>query len=142
MGSVVEARRLQRVGSVVAAQGPSCSKARGILLDQRVILCPPHCRRIPIHCATQESPTLYLSTFALLCSCLESKYTTGEQPQQRCQESNEKPEGTARNTRGKPEKVGVREVMAGQFSRSREWSVMSEATERSRKMRVLLKKGY
>lgn len=51
-------------------------------------------------------------------------------------------EGTARNTRGKPEEVGVREVMAGQFSISREWSVLSEATERSRKMRVLLKKGY
>ena len=45
-------------------------------------------------------------------------------------------------TRGETEKVGVREVTAGQFSRSREWSVLSEAPERSRKMRVLLKMGY
>ena len=36
LDSVVEAPRLQNIGSVVVAQGPSCSRACGILPDQRL----------------------------------------------------------------------------------------------------------
>ena len=42
LGSAVVVRGLWSTGSVVVAHGPSCSVARGILLDEGSNLCPLH----------------------------------------------------------------------------------------------------
>ena len=54
--SVVVARGLQSVGSVVVAHGLTCSTACGILPDQSSTHVPCIGRRTPNHCATREVP--------------------------------------------------------------------------------------
>ena len=55
LGSVGVACRLQSTGSVVVANGLSCSEACGIFPDQGSNLCPCTGRRILNHCATREA---------------------------------------------------------------------------------------
>ena len=64
-GSVVAARRLQNVGSVVVAHGPSCSMACGIFPDQSP--CPLHWQVDSYPLYHQGSPFAFFFIYFWLC---------------------------------------------------------------------------
>ena len=70
LGSVVVARGVWSVGSVTAAHGLSCPKACGIVLHQRLNLCPLHWPVGSLPLSHQGSPVLnfFLTCFLVLVS--------------------------------------------------------------------------